>query len=729
MTASPLKSSVKTIKTTPSPGSKRPRSLTTSAAALKDGDDKEPPNDADMEDVVQGEMPIDPEMNPTTVVRRPRVIEDEEEDTDNETSSDVAAASDTDDDDDEVEDDVDAGATGSAPASKKAKRMAKSDTTSPTKQQQKKKKATPANGKTKAKAKAPAKLDGASTLALAYLDLDVEPCITWPRGKPLPYMVLAQAFEDVAEESKRLVITERMTRVFRAVLLGAPDDLLPVVYLCINMVAPSHEGVELGLGEATLIKAMANALGKSEKSIKESYQTVGDLGSLAVAAKGSQKTMFKPPPLTAAGVFKAFKDIAAIEGKNAVERRVSLITKLLAASEDIEAGYLLRSLQGKLRIGLAEQTVLTALAHATYLHHAMDKQEGGNMEKKQKSAKLAEALLEPLARSEETLKTVFSNLPSYDLVVPELIRGGVEGLDGRCAFQPLLPVKPMLAKSTTGVQEVLDKFEGREFTCEYKYDGERAQIHVTDGGETVRIFSRSSENMTSKYPDIVARVKKMLAPGTKSVVLDCEAVAWDPEEKKILPFQVLSTRARKDVRVDNVKVQVMLFPFDCLYYNGQALFQEPLTLRRERMREAIVEVEGEVAFAVYKTSVDLEELSLFLDESIAASTEGLIVKTLDDTYEPSKRSLNWLKLKKDYLEVGDTIDVVPIGAWHGRGKRTGVYGSFLLAVYYGDNEEFQTISKIGTGFSEEQLVAFSTQLEETVIPKPKVRERRRKRRT
>jgi len=219
---------------------------------------------------------------------------------------------------------------------------------------------------------------------------------------------------------------------------------------------------------------------------------------------------------------------------------------------------------------------------------------------------------------------------------------------------------------------------------------------VLDNGD-VRVFSRNQEDNTSKYPDIVSTFRAHLKPGIRSLVIDSEAVAFDRETRKILPFQVLSTRAKKGVSVEDVKVQVCIFAFDCLFADGRTLLREPLHVRRAALYASLNEREGELQFAKQHTSRDLEELSVFLDDSIAANTEGLIVKTLDATYEPSKRSLNWLKLKKarsahgclrnmsislvssplaqDYLDgVGDSLDLVVIGGWHGRGKRTGVYG-------------------------------------------------------
>ena len=226
---------------------------------------------------------------------------------------------------------------------------------------------------------------------------------------------------------------------------------------------------------------------------------------------------------------------------------------------------------------------------------------------------------------------------------------------------------------------------------------------MLDNGD-VRIFSRNLEDNTSKYPDIVSTFKAHLKPGVRSIVIDSEAVAFDRASQKILPFQVLSTRAKKGVEAKDVKVNVCLYAFDCLYADGRTLLREPLTERRRLLYACLTEKEGELQFAKQHTSRDLEELSTFLDESIAANTEGLIVKTMDATYEPSRRSLNWLKLKKDYLEgCGDSLDLVVIGAWHGRGKRTGVYGAFLLACYDEESESYQTICKVGTGLSEQAL--------------------------
>ena len=167
-----------------------------------------------------------------------------------------------------------------------------------------------------------------------------------------------------------------------------------------------------------------------------------------------------------------------------------------------------------------------------------------------------------------------------------MIEHSIFNLKDNCKLQPGVPLKPMLAKPTKSITEVLDRFEGKSFTCEYKYDGERAQIHYvakdspkqySTGLATLKkdakglsaIFSRNSEDLSKKYPDVLAKLDSWVKPETKSFVLDCETVAWDVTEKKLLPFQQLMTRKRKDVKAEDVKVKVCIFAFDMLFYNDE----------------------------------------------------------------------------------------------------------------------------------------------------------------
>ncbi|PKU64573.1 DNA ligase 1 [Dendrobium catenatum] len=461
-------------------------------------------------------------------------------------------------------------------------------------------------------------------------DFDPKAAASWKDGDPVPFIFLARALDLISNESGRIAITDIICNVFRTVMATTPNDLLPTVYLSANRVAPPHEGIELGIGDASLIKALAEAYGRKEEHVNKQLQELGDLGLVAKASRSSQRVLYKPQRLTITKVFDTFRAIAKESGKDSQDKKRSYIKGLLVAATDCEPLYIIRLLQSKMRIGLAEKTVLVALGQASVYSEAL----------KCATFKNYSQTLEEAAK---IIKQVYSVLPDYGKIVPALLHVGVLKLSEACNFSLGVPVGPMLAKPTKSVSEILDKFQGTEFTCEYKYDGERAQIHYMEDG-SIEVYSRNAERNTGKYPDVVSAVSRFKNPEVSSFVLDCEIVAFDREKQKILPFQEL--------------------------YNSFA------------------EVPGEFRFATTITSNDLEEIQKFLEKAVSSS-------------------------------VGDTLDLVPIAAFHGRGKRTGVYGSFLLACYDEQNDEYQSICNIGTGFSELQLEERSKSLGSKVIPKPK----------
>ncbi|TNY17412.1 DNA ligase [Rhodotorula diobovata] len=519
---------------------------------------------------------------------------------------------------------------------------------------------------------------------------------SWKAGEPVPYAALTATFSKIDATTKRLEISAYLTHFLVEVIEKTPEDLLKSVYLCINRLAPEYESLELGIGESLLMKAIGESCGRSLAQVKAEYKKIGDLGEVAFNSRTRQKTLFKSKPLTVRQVFDELKKVAKTSGDKSQARKVGLIKALLAKCEGEETKFLIRSLEGKLRIGLAEKTALVSLAHAVVTaEHAKSGKKWSR-----------ERLSSELETGAEIVKSVFSEIPSYDLVVPALLDNGIAHLQEACQLTPGIPLKPMLAKPTKAISEVLDRFEGKHFTCEYKYDGERAQIHFLEDG-SVRVFSRNSEDMTVKYPEFVTQLPRAIKPHTKSFVIDAEAVAWDTEERRLLEFQKLSTRKRKDVKAEDIKVKVHLFAFDLLYLNGEALLEKNLRERRALLREHLQAVDGEFAFAQSEDASTVDEIQAFLDRSIKDGCEGLMVKMLEGegaSYEPSRRSIHWLKLKKDYLQgVGDSFDLVVIGGDYGKGKRTNVYGAFHLACYDPDSGTYQMICKIGTGFSDEAL--------------------------
>lgn len=575
--------------------------------------------------------------------------------------------------------------------------------------------------------------------------LGKDPYPDWRPGEPVPYAALCTTFSKIEMTTKRLEIMAHCSLFMRQVLRLTPNDLLPTVLLMIGKLAADYSGIELGIGESLIMKAIGESTGRNLAIIKEDQRKIGDLGLVAAKSRQNQPTMFKPKPLTIRGVHEGLLKIASVEGQGGQGRKVDGIKKLLSAADtnlakgqsvDInvdkggpsEAKFIIRALEGKMRLGLADKSVQVSLAHAMVAHSAS---ENG---KKVPSD-------DELKKGEETFKAVYNELPAYEVVVPALLKAGIWKLRDECKLQPGVPLKPMLAKPTKSITEVLDRFEGKDFSCEYKYDGERAQIHFVahdaeqdfaatvapQVGKTERgvsnIFSRNSEDLSKKYPDILGKLPTWVKKGTKSFVLDCETVAWDVEKRTVLPFQQLMTRKKKDVKVEDIKVKVCVFAFDLLFLNGDALVNKPFRERRDLLHEAFEEVEGEFGFAQYGNSKDIEEIQVLLDQSISASCEGLMVKMLDGVeshYEPSRRSQNWLKVKKDYLSgAGDSLDLVVLGAYYGKGKRTSVYGAFCLACYNPIAENYEFISKIGTGFSEELLEQLYNDLSPITIDRAK----------
>lgn len=532
-------------------------------------------------------------------------------------------------------------------------------------------------------------------------------------GPKIPYAKLTSVFEVVDKESSRLKITAIVSQFFLEILQQLTvDKLVKIVYLSINKLGPDYaQGLELGLGETILIKAISECYGRSPAKIKAEMVKSGDLGDIAQKSRSMQPPMFKPAPLDIDTVFENLQQIAKSNGKDSQSKKIGLIKKMLSACDPKanEAKFLIRSLAGKLRIGIAEKTLVVGLAQA-FVNFENKTNKRINPDK--------------LAEAEEIVKEAISRVPNYEVVLKKAYEHGIYNLLDHVHVTPGIPLKAMLAKPTKSIGEIFDRFQDAEFTCEYKYDGFRAQVHVLSDG-TVKVYSRNLEDMTETYPDLVSIVNEFTTDKSSvSFILDCEAVAWDRIQHKILPFQRLTTRKRKDVNEEDITVNICLYAFDLLYFQDESLLTRSLADRRKLLHDKFKPIDEKFQFATAKdSSSNLEVLQTFLDQSIKDSCEGLMVKMLngpDSFYEPSKRSRNWLKLKKDYLAgVGDSLDLVVIGAYSGKGKRTGTYGGFLLASYNQDTGDLETCCKIGTGFSDEDLASLYKKLHPTEIKTPK----------
>nr|XP_060507588.1 DNA ligase 1 isoform X1 [Panthera onca] len=388
----------------------------------------------------------------------------------------------------------------------------------------------------------------------------------WKPGQKVPYLAVARTFEKIEEVSARLRMVETLSNLLRSVVALSPPDLLPILYLSLNRLGPPQQGLELGVGDGVLLKAVAQATGRQLESVKAEAAEKGDVGLVAENSRSTQRLMLPPPALTAAGVFAKFRDIAGLAGSASTAKKIDVIKGLFVACRHSEARFIARALSGRLRLGLAEQSVLAALAQAVSL--TPPGQDFPPAVVDAGKGRTAEARKTWLEEQGMILKQTFCEVPDLDRIIPVLLEHGLEHLPEHCRLSPGVPLKPMLAHPTRGVSEILKRFEEAAFTCEYKYDGQRAQIHVLEGGE-VKIFSRNQEDNTGKYPDIISRIPKIKLPSVTSFILDTEAVAWDGEKKQIQPFQMLTTRKRKEVDAADIQVQVCLYAFDLIYLNGE----------------------------------------------------------------------------------------------------------------------------------------------------------------
>ncbi|XP_010243754.1 PREDICTED: DNA ligase 6-like isoform X2 [Nelumbo nucifera] len=294
---------------------------------------------------------------------------------------------------------------------------------------------------------------------------------------------------------------------------------------------------------------------------------------------------------------------------------------------------------------------------------------------------------------------------------------GIEFSSTTLSMVPGIPIRPMLARIANGVPQTLQIFEGRAFTCEYKYDGQRAQIHrLADG--SVRIFSRNGDETTSRFPDLVHIISESCKPVAVTFVLDAEVVAVDRKNGcKLMSFQELSSRERGSknslITVDSIKVDICVFAFDIMFANGEQLLCLPLRQRQKYLKDLFCdklghfeyakEITVEAEDAYLSNQASLTKINLFLEDAFNSSCEGIMVKSLDVDagYAASKRTETWLKVKRDYVDgLNDSLDLVPIGAWQGNGRKAGWYSPFLMACYNPDTEEFQSVCRVMSGFSD-----------------------------
>jgi DNA ligase-1 len=487
-------------------------------------------------------------------------------------------------------------------------------------------------------------------------------------------------YEQLEATTKRL----EMTDILAALLSKTPPAVIDkVVYMTLGELYPAYVGLELGVAEKLAARAIRQVSGAGEKELNDLFSRHGDLGTVAeLLLRTKEQTTLVVQELTVEEVYSSLEKIAKASGPGAVDVKTAVLSKLLAMATPVEAKHIVRIVTGKMRLGVADMTVLDALAKAF----------GGDREVYERAYNLSSDI---------------------GLVAKTAAMEGVEGVS-KFRVRVGIPVRCMLAERLSSAVEILEKMDGVGFT-EYKYDGERMQIHKA--GEKVWIFSRRQENITQQYPDVVEAVEKYVKAA--EAILECEAVPLDPDTGETLPFQELMHRKRKkEIERAAEEYPVALYFFDILYVDGEDMTTKPFLERRKMLEKVIVEDER-VKLSTGLLTHSPEEVEKIFAEAVEAGCEGVIVKSVgeDSVYRAGARGWQWIKFKRDYRsEMIDTVDLVVVGAFHGRGRRRGKFGALLTAVYNEERDVFQTVCKVGSGFKDEDLERFTEMINQLKIP-------------
>ncbi|MFQ5820381.1 MAG: ATP-dependent DNA ligase [Candidatus Heimdallarchaeota archaeon] len=503
----------------------------------------------------------------------------------------------------------------------------------------------------------------------------------------MTYANLCKTYQKLENTTKRLEITDILVEL----LSKSPHPILPLVcYLTTGNLFPPARDLDLGLAEKTIIDALTLALGHSANEIKESMNETGDLGTTTELLKrvSRQQTLFSKT-LSVRDAYSTFEKIATTSGSGAVERKNRLVANLITNATPLEAKYLIRTALGKLRLGIAEMTLIDAIALAFT----------GKKENR------------------DLIERAYNVSTDIGYVVQIAAEQGLEGLKD---IKPRVgyPIRMMAAQRLSSPAEILEK-HGRT-AVETKYDGERLQIHKDK--EQISIFSRRLENITQQYPDVVEYIQNGLT--VERAIVEGEVVTYNPDTGEFFPFQILMRRRRKyGIGEARTQYPVVLFLFDALLVDEATLLDQPFPERR-KILEQITKCSNNIQLASQQIVDNLEDLEHLFRQAISDGHEGLMAKSLqkDAIYQAGGRGWLWIKYKKDYAaEMIDTIDLVVVGAFWGRGKRAGTYGTLLMAAYDDEEEVFKTVSKLGTGFSDEDLVELRDLLNEFQIQQPDAR--------
>jgi DNA ligase-1 len=491
------------------------------------------------------------------------------------------------------------------------------------------------------------------------------------------YEEIVEVYDKIARTTKRLEMTDHLVELFSKV---DPEEIDKVTYLTQAKVYPDFIPYELGIAEKMVIKAIASTSGLGDSEIERLWKEKGDMGHVAEEAIGKKKqtTLLGLTELTVEKVYQNLEKIAKASGPRSQDIKMRYFSDLLHNAKPVEAKYITRSVMGKMRLGVADMTLIDALA-ITFA------------EKEHR----------------DEIERAYNVCSDLGMVARVLAQKGLEDVN-KIHLKVGVPIRAMLAERLSKLEDILEK-TGGSTAFEYKYDGLRLQAHIDS--EKIELFSRRLENMTDQFPEFKTELRNVFKG--KEGIVEGECVPIDMNTGALLPFQIVShRRGRKyDLREAQEDYPVHLVLFDCLYLDGEDLTNEPYEKRRKQLKKAI-EPSETVMFSEVLVTDSPEDAEQFFLQSIEDGSEGLIGKSLESVYVAGSRGWNWIKYKKDYQsEMSDTVDLVVVGAFAGRGRRAGTYGALLMASYDEEEDRFKTFCKLGSGFDDEMLLELPKRLE------------------
>jgi len=522
----------------------------------------------------------------------------------------------------------------------------------------------------------------------------------------MEYKVLAACYEHIGGTTKRLQKTALVSAFLKQV---SEEDADSVMLLLQGKIFPTWSQEKIGVASKLVLKAISISTGMSAEEIEDAWREMGDLGDVAEAfiAKKKQATLFTIP-LEVSKVFSNAKKIATMQGEGSTDRKIKLIAELLTSATPIEAKYIVRMVLEDLRVGIGEGTIRDAICWA-YVHQVVYDAEKNDLvltdEQREVYSQHVLAVQEAL-----DLTNDFTEVLSVARVA------GKEGLE-KLSLQAGKPIKVMLFQKAQNVAEAMERL-GKPCAFEYKLDGFRLQIHKTKN--EIILFTRRLENVTKQFPEVAEYVRSHV--DAEEFIIDSEAVGYDPQTKKHLPFQFISQRIRRKYDIAGMvkKFPIELTIFDILFCNGESLLKKGFSERRALLEKIVTQEPLKLLLVQNIVTSDVEEAEHFYQQSKDLGHEGLMGKKLDGIYKPGSRVGYGVKIKS----VLDPLDLVVVKAEWGEGKRAGWFTSFTVAC--NDEGHFREIGKVGTGFKEkgEEGVTFGEMTErlKLLVVKEKGRE-------